>query len=259
MPTLMEIADFVFGAFEKLPSGLVPLVGIGAILGMLAFHLSLPIRRRARWQEAAFQLGLSHVDEDPSLSTKFGSLLSFLDVDGFQTRSLDVLTGQLAGIQVWLLDHATGSRPRRLQTACVHRTEQLHLTPFRLIARRSLRRHSGFEVDFQDDPDFTRTFVLYGEDAEALRWLFDPALRTGISALFARLREIERQYNDRLTVAMLRISNSFGLLQLEAAGNTVALHLSRLIDPRGAADFLAVADEITRLLLSCQDAARSDA
>jgi hypothetical protein len=258
MPTLTEIVDTLVGVYEKLTSGLVPLVLLGALLALSAYHLSSHVRRRKRWQETATLLGLSHTAEDLSLWEEFQFLVSFYDLDGSRTRSLNVCTGESSGMKVWLLDHATGKKRRRFQTACIHRTDRLNLPHFQLFARTGLRVHRKYDVDLPDDPGFIRTFVLSGKDPEALRRFFDPMLRTRLGVLFARLREIERLYNDSPMESMLRI-DSPGSLQLEASGDTVALHLSRLIAPRGAADLLPVADEITSLLMSCQDAARGDA
>jgi hypothetical protein len=66
--------------------------------------------------------------------------------------------------------------------------------------------------------------------------------------MFHRCREIEQLNNDWLTILMLRVSNGIGRFEVEASGDTLSLHLSRLINPRSAADFLALTAETREIL-----------
>jgi hypothetical protein len=128
----MEIVDSVFELFDKLPiPGWVwPAAFFAFILAMLIFHLTLGVRRNSMWERASMMLGFQH-RSDASLAANFKFLNSFLDVDGFNTRSLDVLTGELSGTPTWLFDHSSGS-PRQFRTACLMRNNQLRVPHFHL-------------------------------------------------------------------------------------------------------------------------------
>ncbi|MGD0917321.1 MAG: hypothetical protein ABSB22_12780 [Thermodesulfobacteriota bacterium] len=257
----MEIIGSVFDFIEKLP---VPMwlwpAGLFAfLLAMLVFHLTLEVRRGSMWKRAAMTLGFEHRDEDTSLADRFKFLVSFYDVGGFDTRSFDVLTGESASAQTWLLDHGSG-KPRTLRTACIMRTSELQAPYFHLWQRPSLslrlRRPLQPEIVFEEDADFSHIFVLSAENPEAVRNLFVPVVREHFKRIFHRCREIEKLNNDWLTILMLRVSNGIGRFEVEASGDTLSVHLSRIINPRGAADFLALTAETREILQREQNEAK---
>ena len=243
----MNIVDLVFGFVEKFPGWLWPVILVGPILAMLGFHLSLGMRRGALWKRTALVLGFGHQDEDTSLSNTLKMLDSFSDVDGFKTRSLDVLTNEADGVQTWLLDHASG-KPRKLRTACVMRTGNLQVPHFRLRPARGWLRTRKEQGLFQDDPDFSSMFNLTTDDPAAITRLLDPVLRQHFLRMFHRCREIEQSNADWFTVLMLRLSSAIGRFEVEAAGNNLSVHLSRIINPRGAPEFLALTTETLQIL-----------
>lgn len=243
----MEIVDLIFGFVEKFPGWLWPVILFGPILAMLVFHLSLGMRRGAIWERTAMVLGYVHHDEDTSLANTFKSLVSFLDVDGFETRSLDVLSNQADGVQKWLLDHARG-KPRKLRTVCVMRTSELQLPHFRLLPTWGSLRPREEQVFFQEDPDFSRMFILTTDNPAAIKRLFDPTLRQHFLRMFHRCREIEKSNTDWFNVLMLRLPSAIGRFEVEAVGDTLSVHLSRIIDPRGAPEFLGLTAETLQIL-----------
>ncbi len=251
----MKIVDFIFGFVEKFPGWLWPVILFGPILAMLVFHLTLEVRRSSMWKRTAIILGFEHRDEDTSLADRFKFLVSFYDVDGFDTRSLDVLTGELAGAQIWLLDHGSG-KPRTLRTACIMQTSELRVPYFHLWhrPRLSLRLRGSLQPDiiFEEDADFSRNFVLSAQNPEAVRNLFDPTVREHFKRMFHRCREIEKLNNDWLTILMLRVSNAIGRFEIEASDDTLSVHLSRIINPRGAPEFLALTAETLQILKGMQ-------
>jgi hypothetical protein len=87
------------------------------------------------------------------LAGTFERLSSFTDVDGFETRALDVLSREEDGVQKWLFDHAD-RKPRKFRTVCVMRTRELQVPHFRLLPNRGALRPREEQVFFQDDPDF---------------------------------------------------------------------------------------------------------
>jgi hypothetical protein len=247
----MEIVDSVFELFDKLPIPMWvwPAAFFAFILAMLIFHLTLGVRRDSMWERASMMLGFEHRGEDASLAGNFKFLDSFLDVDGFNTRSLDVLTGELDGTPTWLFDHSSGS-PRKFRTACVMRNNQLRVAHFHLYQRGNLRtlRPSRPLVVFPEDSTFSQNFVLSAENPEAVRRLFVPGVREHFQRMFRQCQEIERLNNNWLTILMLRVSGAIGRFEVEASGDILSVHLSRIIDPSGAADFLALTSETLKIL-----------
>jgi len=246
----MEIVDLIFGFVEKFPGWPWPVclvIWFGLIFSLLVFHLSLGVRRRPLWKRTAMVLGFVHHDEDTSLPNTLNSLDSFLDVDGFQTRSLDVLSSEADGVQKWLLDHATGTS-RKLRTACVMRTSELQVSHFKLLAIGGSLRRREEQVSFQEDPDFSRIFMLTTDNPPAIKRLFDPMLRQHFVRLFHRCRELEKSNTDWLDVLMLRLSSAIGYFEVEVANDTLSVHLSRIINPRGAPEFLALTTETLQIL-----------
>lgn len=243
----MDIVDLIFGFVEKVPGWIWPVVLFGPLLAMLVFQLSLGVRRRAMWQRTAILLGYAHHDEDTSLANTFNFLVSFLDVDGFETRSLDVLSNEADGVRTWLLDHAS-RKPRKLRTACVMRTLELQVPHFRLLRSRGSLHPQEEQVVFQNDPDFARMFILTTDNPTAIKRLFDAMLRQHFLRMFHRSREIERSNTDWFSVLMLQLSNAIGRFEVEAAGDTLSIHLSRIINPRAAPELLALTAETLQIL-----------
>jgi hypothetical protein len=250
---IMKIVDLIFGYAEKIPGWLWLVALFGPILAMLGFHLSLGMRRGAMWKRTAVVLGYVHHDEDTSLASTFQCLVSFRYVDGFETRSMDVLSNEEGGVQKWLFDHATG-KPRKLRTVCVMRTSELQVPHFRLLPARGSIRPREEQVFFPDDPDFSKMFVLTANNPAAIKCLFDPTLRRHLLLIFHRCREIEKSNTNWFNILMLRLSNAIGRFEVEAAGDTLSVHLSRIINPCCAPEFLALTAETLQILKGKQQA-----
>jgi hypothetical protein len=236
---VMWIADLVFGTIEKLGGewfiGIVLLV---PALIMLVTYLPWWVRRGAMWKRTATVIGFTYHNEDASLASKFQLFDSFSDIDGFETSSSNVLIGESSGVPTWLLDHSTGKR--KLRTTCIMQASHLKVPHFRLLKRNRAVRP---EIVFEDDPEFSRTFALYGKDPESVQWLFEPMLREHFKGMFRRCSEIERSSNPRSVNLMLLVLNSVGNFEVEASDDTLIVHLSRAIDPGGARDFLSTVTE----------------
>jgi hypothetical protein len=252
---IMEMVDLIFGYAEKFPGWLWLLVLFGPILAMLVFHLSLGMRRGAMWKKTALSLGYVYHDEDISSASTFKPLLSFMDVDGFETRSLDVLSSETDGVQKWLFDHATG-QPRKLRTVCVMRDRELQVPHFRLLPNRggSSLRQRDEQFIFQDDPDFSKIFVLTTNNPTAIKRFFDSSLRQHVLRIFYHCRGLEKSNTNWFNLLMLRLSNAIGRFEIEAEGDTLSIHLSRIINPCCASEFLALTAETLQLLKSRQSA-----
>jgi len=124
------------------------------MLAMLGFHLSLGMRRGAMWKRTAVVLGYVHHDEDTSLASTFPVPRSFRYVDGFETRSMDVLSNEEGGVQKWLFDHALAN-PASFDV-CVMRTSELQVPHFRLLPARAPYGREKSRSFFRTTPIFSK-------------------------------------------------------------------------------------------------------
>jgi hypothetical protein len=84
--------------------------------------------------------------------------------------------------------------------------------------------HEKSDIDFIDDGDFSRSFVLQGKSEAAVRELFGPDVR----AWFCDHREAH--------------------LHFEAQGNTLALHTGKRQRPEDTSQLMQLTLEITKVL-----------
>jgi hypothetical protein len=95
---------------------------------------------------------------------------------------------------------------------------------------------------------------LTANDPAAIKCLFDPTLRRHLLLIFHRCREIEKSNANWFNILMLRLSNAIGRFEVEAAGDTLSVHLSRIINPCCAPEFLALTAETLQILKGKQQA-----
>lgn len=141
-------------------------------------------RLRRRWQALAQKLGLHYEAVNSTFHTRLGlfQLFSY----GNERTTYDLLNGQLRGVEVFCgnFRYATGSGRNRSvsrQTVLVMRSPRLCL-PHCLLRRQSLfdffgKLFGGQDIDFEEDPEFSRAFVLQGRIPSATRWAFNPEVR----------------------------------------------------------------------------------
>jgi|YNPBryunderm2012_1023409.scaffolds.fasta_scaffold01742_9 hypothetical protein len=141
-------------------------------------------RRRQQWEQAAGRLGLT-VSEGPALHERFAALDYFRQGRARRTRVL--LEGDGWRGRVFVGDHVytTGSGRHSSQhhhTVCVVQNPRLALPHFSLrrepvLVDRIAELLGGVDIDFPEDPDFSRAFRLLGDDEAAVRRLFSAAVR----------------------------------------------------------------------------------
>ena len=153
---------------------------------------------------------------------------------GRRRKARNLLSGSQAGVDVTLADYqytdssGKNSHTHR-QTICLLRARGVRLPP--CFLRREVafidaigEKLGGQDIDFPEDPDFSKAFVLQGADPEATRRLFGGALRTHL-----------------LRFAGTRI-------ELEAGGDALVLHRGVRVKPDELRELLQQATETFRLL-----------
>jgi hypothetical protein len=211
-------------------------IHIGVIGLIVFFGLIWWIRERIRrnaWMTLAAQHGLVYTRR----TARGAPLPPFkLFKLGMAPHFRNVLLGALDDAQVMLSDYqySTASHKSNAvyrQTVCILQAPEMNL-PHCYLRRSRLgfdalgRLFGGQDINFDEDPAFSKTFVLQGESEDAVRAFFTPPVR----AFFL----------DRASTR----------LEFEARGDRFMFHYGRLLKPRRLPDLLAEARAIRDALQS---------
>ena len=154
------------------------------IIAGVAFDNWNAQKRREAWVAVAAKLGLEFVGDDPELPERYAAFKSFSVGDS--RTATNVIRGQASKVQVTLGDYryVTGSGKSSTsyrQTVCVLEYGQLRLPAFFVRPETFLdplgQLIGGQDFDFDDDPEFSRGFVLQGKNEARVRELFDRPAR----------------------------------------------------------------------------------
>jgi len=209
---------------------------VAGLISLTAFFVWLAWfqakRRRQAWMAAALELDLRFQREDPSLVARFGTFKLF--TLGHSKRARNVLTGAVRGGQLCLADYkyVTGHGKNQTvhnQTLCILQAPRLKLPHFFLRRQRAMldflgKLFGGQDINFEEDPQFSRAFVLQGADEAAVRAKLQPSLR----------------------LSLMRYAGTG--LQLEGQGDTLLFHEGRNHDPDKARELIERAHELLNLL-----------
>lgn len=209
------------------------LAGLGLVAYLVYRHLES--RRTKQWMQVASRLGLEYKDSEQDFFVRYTASWppKFKAFAQPQVSTRNILHGTVDGAQIWLGDYqytfTTGrSGGTARETICVLESPHLALPNVDLHTlsfgdRVDWRRSTRGNIEFADDPAFSKDFVLRGADEPTLRELFDPQVR----AWFVRRKAQQ--------------------LDMEADGRTVVLTGSR-IKPQDAERLLDDAREFVALM-----------
>lgn len=188
-------------------------------------------KRRQEVEATALSMGLQFAADVPDLVNVAPTFEVFSR--GESREAHNVLSGQRSGLDVWLADYSyvTGSgRDRRphLQTVCILKGREVELPHSFLrhevrIVDTIREKLGGQDIDFDDDPGFSRAFVLQGQDPEGARRLYGPAARVHVLRFAGKSIELETK-GDTLVMHRCELVRSDALLEfLEEAVQTLAV------------------------------------
>ena len=149
----------------------------------LAYYMNL--RRRKEVQETAQLMGFDWFDQAPALATA-----PFADFElftrGHSHAVSNVMRGQIGGQNVLIFDYryTTGSgknRSSHSQTVVGivgggGKLPDFTLSPESFLDR-ILEAFGYQDLDFDEDPEFSKCFLLRGKDVERIREVFGPEVR----------------------------------------------------------------------------------
>ncbi|MEP6944918.1 MAG: hypothetical protein ABJA02_03310, partial [Acidobacteriota bacterium] len=166
--------------------GFVLLIGM---IGLIGYLISRAAKRRSydtargrQMEEAAAQLGLNfHAQAELAALPFFAGFELF---EGYPLKLENLMTGRSVGGDVAIFDlvyrnvgaGGSGTTTSR-QTMAAIVSSELRLPTFYVrpegAIETALNAVSAVDIDFEERPDFSRKFMLYGSDEAAIRKLFD--------------------------------------------------------------------------------------
>jgi len=184
-------------------------------------------RRAEEWAAAAAQLGLVVRPEIEGLE-HLGHLSFFQK--GHSRRIRNLIQGSAWGPEAWLGDFewVTGSgknRHRHRTSFCALRDPALALPRFELRPESSLLDaiaglFGAPDIDFEEDPAFSKAYRLTGAEPTAVRARFDPSVRSQL------------------------LQQPSPVPYLEGAGDTLLFQPGRLVEPAAAHQLLQKTQEL---------------
>lgn len=208
-------------------------LGLVAVAGVVwALTLAYERRRRDALAAKALEMGLQFA-ADPEYFVENAPPFK-LFARGRRRKARNLLSGSQSGVDVALADYqytvssGKNSHTRR-QTICLLRARGTQL-PQCFLRREVIlldaigEKLGGQDIDFPEDPDFSKAFVLQGADPEATRRRFGGAVRT----------HLMRHAGTRI--------------ELEVGGDALLLHRGGRVKPDELRELLEQASETFRLI-----------
>lgn len=187
-------------------------------------------RRRQAIEQYAIDKGFSYERDDNGQRRPFGHFALFARGQGRHSTNHLLRSDAVTGLQVLLADYHYSTRSSKnnnsttRQTICLIKHPQIDLPQCSLRRQVRLldslgRLFGGQDIDFDDDPEFSRRFVLQGIDEAATRHAFDTTVRDWCC----------RQKPN---------------LQVECLGAAILVHHGHTLKPEAWGDLLRCAGEL---------------
>jgi hypothetical protein len=158
----------------------------GVIVFLIVLGFKIKAKRKREYNELAAELGFSY--NPASVKEGFGDLGGFkLFSKGRAQRAKNVLERQSHDIRCSIFDYsyttgAGNNSSTYTQTVICFRSPLLKLPSFILRPENMFDKIGGLvgkkDFDFDDTPEFSRKYLLAGEDEESVRAVFNQELRT---------------------------------------------------------------------------------
>lgn len=217
-------------------SGVITGIVLIVVLAIVASVRAARKRREALAETAAF-MGYSYEESDDSFPGRYQQFEIF--TKGHAKRATNILKGKTLQAEACVLDYryTTGggkSSSTHYQTVCLLRSPDLKLPRFELrrelgFVDRIVEAFTGQDIDFEEDPEFSKKIALRGESVDAVRRLFRPEVRAHF------LRYADRYY------------------QFEGRDNTLLVNCGTLVKPAEMRDLLVeLSETVGALKEACQ-------
>lgn len=158
----------------------IAMLGVALLVAVIGILVYLNERKRAeRWQQAAAELAFEFLDKDEGLLAELGGFNLFSQ--GRRRKMRNLLRGTSSDTEVSIFDYrytvgGGKNSTTHKQTAICFQSERLDLPDFELRPERWYHKIGtmfGYQdIDFSDFPEFSRKYILRGEDEQSVRDLF---------------------------------------------------------------------------------------
>ena len=209
---------------------------VGMVIISVAASILLARRRRRKWEEFAARHNLVVCDVDDAELVGSLPVFTALSEGGSGGWCGQVVSGEANGSALALADYEIQSRNNhgastRRKTVCVLRNSEMD-APHCYLARsgRTLELIAKIvgkysqDINFDDDPEFSRSYIVKSEDEASAREFLTRAVRQR----FVQLRKKN--------------------LHFEARGNTFVFDYSRRLTPDQAEEMMAQSFEFMNLI-----------
>lgn len=159
---------------------------LGIMVVGLVYNVWANKKRREALQQTALETGFNFMAEDKVYSSELQNMGSFeLFSKGHSRKAYNFLRGQRRDAQVTVFDYkyTTGGGKNSHtynQTAVLFNLEQAELTPFNLRPRglfdKVAAKFGQTEIDFSIAAEFTKKYLVKGNDESAIRQMFNPSV-----------------------------------------------------------------------------------
>ncbi len=205
----------------------VVLALVFALVALINFILAR--KRREAWQRVAQRMNFQFLEADDS-ENRFG-LFKIFNL-GRNRKTYNVLIGKNDSDEVRMFDYSyrTGSgksSQTHTQTLCIITSSELSLPHFFIRRENAIfdflgKLFGGQDINFHEDPTFSKMFVLQGEPEPAVRQLFE-----------SRIRRLFLQFGGQN-------------MQVEARGDTILFNPGELIEPATAPSLIMKAINVKK-------------
>lgn len=153
----------------------------------IIFALKKEKQRTENWKQTAKDIGFEFAEKDNSCVYRYSFFKTFST--GRRRKARNVMTGKNGDIAISVMDYqyttGSGKNSRTYHyTVCIFEKEGLGLPNCYLRMQIAFfdflgKVFGGQDIDFVEDPDFSKSFVLQGDDEKAVREVFNDNVRRG--------------------------------------------------------------------------------
>lgn len=213
----------------------IPFLIFGGITALIIFVVVFAIiadrKRKAALRELAASMNFEFIEKasPPAVCSQFK-----LFDRGRSRRCSSLMVGEAQGMKVTIMDYryTTGSGKNshtHSQVVCLIEDQSLNLPKFFMRHEVGLfdwigEKFGGQDYDFEEDPAFSKAYVLQGTDEGGVRGLFGAQLRSYL------------------------VQNKKSLATLEAGGKILMINKGRLVKPDAVMEFMEMAFTIRNTL-----------
>ncbi len=171
---------------------------VSLIIFFIVLVVMLEKKRRERWRQVAEKLNFNFAEKSSGPPEVPGIKLF---TRGYSKVRKNILSGEAQGLSILICDYfftvGSGKNSTRYsQTICLLEDPEFNLPEFFIRREHGVfdwigEKMGGQDIDFEDDPGFSKAFVLQGTKEEKIRYIFTQSLRDMLVTRKKEFKSIE--------------------------------------------------------------------